>query len=170
MARRGLAMAGCSTSRPRRLDRSPPVRGLEDQNGPETEQEVLGPGTATRHSALWPGPAPSLREAFPRSLDVSIDLQDVAVRITEEQRAMAPWLVSRSRENGDATFLECACACCNLARRDPERGCKESTPTGGDGSQKTTPLSVSARILEPTRYSNHVDPSCRCSGNPSTVS
>lgn len=71
---------------------------------------------------------PAMREfystvlGFPvHRLNLSIDLQDIAVRISEEQCSMAPWLVSGTRDDIDTTLREGTCTGRDLAWRNTKR-------------------------------------------------
>ena len=70
-------------------------------------------------------PAVSLRQdqalaLMEGPLNFSIDLQDVAVRISEEQGAVPKWLVSGSRNDADPALLQSTRAVRILAWRDTE--------------------------------------------------
>ena len=53
-------------------------------------------------------------------LNLSIDFEHVAVRVTEEQRAMTKWLVSWSGKDANAALDEDSSAALNLAGCDAE--------------------------------------------------
>ena len=53
-------------------------------------------------------------------LDLSVDFQNVSIRIAEEQRPMTPRLISWPRNDFDATLCENGSAFRDLGGRDPE--------------------------------------------------
>ena len=63
-----------------------------------------------------------------RALDFSVDLEHIAIWISEEQRAVAERMVGWSGHDAYTSFCQDGCTTCNLARGDAERKLQGKCP------------------------------------------